>query len=307
MPRPPRIDFPGARHHVMSRGARRQDIFLDDGCCVRFLELLAVLPARFGIEVHGYALMPNHFHLMLVSTRGRLSLGMSYLLSRYARELNAQRGWDGPLFRGRFHHRLVTEDAHWVHLLAYLHLNPLRAGLVRRLSDSRWTSHGAYAGVEQRPEWLHVEELLASHGQEQGYWQYVRGVRVGRIEPPAGFAEVNLAVGPALLRRATPPEEPPPPRPVVAPQEALRQVAEVTGVKVAELSETRRGREGNPARVLAAYWLVYGAGLTAVAAGQWLGMHPVRVSQAVRRVRERRGEKGELGGWVAELEGILNG
>jgi hypothetical protein len=232
---------------------------------------------------------------------------MSYLLSQYARELNAQQGWDGPLFRGRFHHRLVTEDAHWLHLLAYLHLNPLRAGLVRRLQDSRWTSHGAYAGVDPRTAWLRVDGLLGAHGGERGYQEYVRGVRMGRIGTPSGFDAVDLAEGPPLPRLAGPPEAPPPPRPVVSPREALRQVARVTGVPLAELSETRRGRAGNPARVLAAYWLVYGAGLTTVAAGQWLKMHPVRVSQAVGRVRARRAGDQEVAARVSALEEMLNG
>jgi hypothetical protein len=118
---------------------------------------------------------------------------------------------------------------------------------------------------------------------------------------------VDLVEGPALPRRATPPEAAPEPRPVVAAEEALRQVAQVTGVAVADLGETRRGRGGNPARVLAAYWLVYGAGLTTVASGQRLDMHPVRVSQAVRRVQERRGAEGVVAAQVRALEKILNG
>ena len=129
MSRPPRLDYPGARHHVMNRGARREAIFLDQQTCVRFLALLGTLPGRFGVRVHGYALMPNHFHLMLESTRGNLSRAMQYLSGEFVRRANARRSWDGPIFKGRFRNRVVETDAYWRDLLCYLHLNPIRAHL----------------------------------------------------------------------------------------------------------------------------------------------------------------------------------
>ncbi|HUT78334.1 MAG TPA: transposase, partial [Polyangia bacterium] len=111
----------------MSRGARRAPIFRDDIHCGLFLDLLSGLPERFGVDVHGYALMPNHFHLMLESGRGRISNAMAWLLSRYTVQVNRLHRWDGPLLRGRFHNRMVWHEQHWLHLLAYLHLNPVRA------------------------------------------------------------------------------------------------------------------------------------------------------------------------------------
>ena len=117
MPRPVRLDWPGCRHHVMNRGARREPVFLDDTACAAFVGFVSELPRRFGLLVHAYALMPNHYHMLVESTRGRLSDAMGFLGSRYALWLNARhRGWDGPVFRGRFRSVAVEREEHWHHL-----------------------------------------------------------------------------------------------------------------------------------------------------------------------------------------------
>src|SRR5688572_1964032 len=110
MPRTPRIDFPGVRHHVMNRGARRAPIFVNDLTCGAFLDVLGELPERFGVVVHAYALMPNHFHLLLETPRGNLSRAMKHLEGVYSQRLNATYEWDGPLFRGRFRNEVVEDE-----------------------------------------------------------------------------------------------------------------------------------------------------------------------------------------------------
>ena len=136
MPRPLRIAYPGARHHVMNRGARREPVFYDDVSRNTFITFLAELPERFGVLIHAYALMPNHYHLLVESTQGRLSDGMAFLGSRYTQWVNAVHpNWDGPLFRGRFRSKEVVNEQHWHYLPIYLHLNPLRSQLAMRLSQ----------------------------------------------------------------------------------------------------------------------------------------------------------------------------
>ncbi|MDD5307457.1 MAG: transposase [Deltaproteobacteria bacterium] len=300
MPRPPRIDHPGARHHVMSRGARRAPIFFDDRSCALFLSILGELPDRFGLRVHAYALMPNHFHLLVESERGRLSQAMSFLLSGYARGVNRAHSWDGPLFRGRFHHRPVLRDEHWLHLLAYIHLNPVRAGLVARVDDAIWTSHPAYAGRSPSPDWLSMAEHLAALGGVRGYRDFVRHVRIGRVEAPHGFEAVDfdvrrsrkkgVAEAKARATKAFPATK------------ALEHVARAARVPTAELRRTRHGRAGNLPRVVAAWWLVHGAGLTNVEAGRALRMHPVSVSQAAKRVRDGRGTDARIDAMASAVE-----
>ena len=85
--------------------------------------------------------MPNHFHLMVESVYGNLSDAMKLLSARHVQEMNRRPGWDGSLFRGRFHSKVVYEDAHWQHLLAYVHLNPVEARLAMTPTQYQWTSH----------------------------------------------------------------------------------------------------------------------------------------------------------------------
>ncbi len=97
-----RIDYPGAWHHVMHRGARREAIYDDERDCILFLDLVGQTVNRFGLEVHAYALMPNHYHLLVRSVKGNLSRCMQHLNGSYARGFNSRRTCDGPVFRGRF-------------------------------------------------------------------------------------------------------------------------------------------------------------------------------------------------------------
>jgi putative transposase len=284
----------------MSRGARREPIFREDAHCGLFLDLVGELPERFGAAVHGYALMPNHFHLMLESGRGNLPRALSWLLSRYTVQVNRLHRWNGPIFRGRYHNRVVHQEQHWMHLLAYLHLNPVRAGLVTRPEQAHWTSHRAYVGLAARPDWLTTNDLLAAFDDVGGYKQYVRDLRAKRGEVPEGFDVVAFGRGRVVsdvdvkTRRRAPRLTPP--------KRALGQVAHAAGVKVCELSEPRLGREGNPARVVAAWWLVRESGLSTVEVGRLLSMRPADVSKALAKVRAHLSRNDAIGALIEMLE-----
>jgi REP element-mobilizing transposase RayT len=138
----------------MNRGARKEAVFLDAASCERFVGLLAELPGRFGVTVHGYALMPNHFHVLLTAGPRGLGPSMKYLQGEYSRWLNAEKSWDGPVWRARYRSRPVDSEDYWRHLLAYVHLNPVKGRLVPKVGHSIWTSHAAYAGTRPVPDWL---------------------------------------------------------------------------------------------------------------------------------------------------------
>jgi putative transposase len=305
MPRLPRVDYPGARHHVMNRGARREPLFYTDHHCAEFIGFLSELPRRFGLAVHAYALMPNHFHLSIESTRGELSRGMAFVAGRYAEWLNANhQGWDGPVYRGRFKSKLVESEEHWHFLPIYLHLNPVRSGLVGHVSLSSWTSHGAYSGEEAVPVWLTVSDLLAGYGGHRGYSDYLREVNLGRSGPPDGFERVLFEK--SRRRKGQDDSES---RITVAPvasDQVLRVVAGACGVAPDELRVTRRGRQGNLPRRLAAYALVVFAGLKAAEAAAILDMHPVRVSQCIAGLRQKRHRNRVVGELMSEIAEMLN-
>ena len=135
MPRGPRLDIPGALHHVMVRGIDRQNIFLSDADRNDLLCRLGEGVLRSGLRVYAWALMSNHFHVLLRSGSEGLSTTMRRLLTGYAVRFNRRHRRWGHLFQNRYKSILVEEDSYLLELVRYVHLNPLRAGVVNRLED----------------------------------------------------------------------------------------------------------------------------------------------------------------------------
>ena len=164
MPRPRREDYPGAWHHVMNRGAGRAAIFTSDTDRLLFLDCLAEAAERFRLEVHGYCLLGNHYHLLLLSGAGELSEGMKHLSGKFTRMFNVRHGRDGPMFRSRFTSVPINTDGHLVQVSRYIHLNPVAAGLVQRPEHWPWSSAAAYLGPVPGPDWLRTNAILAMFG-----------------------------------------------------------------------------------------------------------------------------------------------
>jgi putative transposase len=170
MPRQIRIEYPGAIYHVLSRGDRREAIFVDDGDYHDFLKTLAEACRKTGFEIHAYCLMKNHFHLVVETPRGNLVAGMRWLLSTYSNRFNHRHGLCGHVFSGRYK-ALVVEGGGSGYLRTvcdYTHLNPVRAGLLSpksRLLEYPWSSFSHYLTESRhRPGWLRVDRLLGEHG-----------------------------------------------------------------------------------------------------------------------------------------------
>ena len=170
MPRQPRMEYPGAIYHVMSRGDRGEGIYLDDVDRQDFIKTLAEACQKTGFEVHAYCLMSNHFHLVVETPNANLVAGMRWLLSSYTLRLNHRHHLVGHVFSGRYKAILVEGSGNGYLRTAcdYVHLNPVRAKLLRpqdRLLAYPWSSLLGYlAAPKHRPTWLRVERLLAEHG-----------------------------------------------------------------------------------------------------------------------------------------------
>lgn len=288
MPRPTRDDFPGAWHHVMHRAARRRAIFRADADFVLFLDLLGATVRRFCIEVHAYALMPNHYHLLLRSREGNLSRAMRHLNGVFTQELNAANGWDGPVFRGRFTSRLIHDAAYLRYVLAYVHLNPLRANLVTRLdAEAARTSHRAYLGKEATPPWLTTSELLERFGGPGALHAEVLALHRGKEEwPSAGFDPATGFPTEGTFTRAERPHAPRRRRMGRDDKAALvSAICEVTGVSPARLRQGIRGVYGNPERRFAVWALARTTLLTQGEIGALLGMSASHVARDLARSR----------------------
>ena len=159
MARKPRIHYPGAVYHVILRGNARQDIFFDDQDRCRFLLLLQEGIERYGHRVLAFALLTNHVHLAIQVGIIPLSRIIQNLSFRYAHWVNKRQGRSGHLFQGRYKAVLVDADTHLLELVAYVHLNPVRAGMIARPELYPWSSHRVYLGHETIP-WLNPDSVL---------------------------------------------------------------------------------------------------------------------------------------------------
>lgn len=160
MARPLRIEFAEALYHVTSRGNERRPIFRSDRDRRTFLTLLEQAAKRFRWSITAYVLMTNHFHLVIQTPDPNLSRGMQWLNGTYAAWFNHRHQRAGHLLQGRFHAFLVEKESYFAELLRYVVLNPVRAKMVERPEDYRWSSYRATAGLEAAPVWLDLASAL---------------------------------------------------------------------------------------------------------------------------------------------------
>jgi putative transposase len=157
MARLPRLTLPGYPHHVIQRGNNRQAVFSSAADHQRLLGLLDESARKFGVALHAYVLMDNHFHLLATpTTADGLPQMMQAAGRRYVRYFNDRQGRTGTLWEGRYRATVIDAERYLLPCMAYLDLNPVRAGLVAEAKDYPWSSHGHYAG-------LRVDSLLTPH------------------------------------------------------------------------------------------------------------------------------------------------
>ncbi len=198
MPRGPRIDFPGAIHHVYARGIEKRDIFLDDIDRDSFLHRVGANLSRWGMRCPAWSLMPNHFHLLLQSDKGSLPSLMQCLLTGYSKYFNERHKRVGHLFQNRYKSPTVDKAKYFLDVAKYIHLNPLRAGIVRSIAELEeypWTGHGKilHGGP---PEWQDMGLLQAEfHDVDDGSrWITAYRDHIQKTSPDGSEEEENASV-----------------------------------------------------------------------------------------------------------------
>jgi putative transposase len=164
MARPLRMDYPDTFYHVLSRGNERKEIFRDEKDHLRFLDTLGKMVKRFKLEIHAYVLMKNHFHLLVHTKEANLSRAIQWLGVSYSVWFNQRHHRSGHLFQGRFKSFLIENERYFTAMCLYIHGNPLRARIVRRLSGYRWSSYQGYADKKHEVSWLTTELVLGMYG-----------------------------------------------------------------------------------------------------------------------------------------------
>jgi putative transposase len=196
MARLPRLSVPGYPHHVIQRGNNRQAVFVTDADRHFMLEVLEEHARECEVLVHAYVFMDDHFHLLLTPQTGQgLSRLMQALGRRYVRYFNDQHGRSGTLWEGRYRSTLIEAQRHLLACMAYLDLNPVRAGRVAQARDYAWSSHGHYAG-------LRSDRLLTPHPLywELGNTPFAREAAYARVVQDGISAQEQLALTDSALK-----------------------------------------------------------------------------------------------------------
>ncbi len=322
MPRQSRIDAPGALHHIICRGIEKGRIFRDDTDRDNFIERLEVILPETGTSCYAWVLIPNHFHLFLRTGREPVSSVMRRLLTGYAVSFNRRHKRSGHLFQNRYKSILCQEDAYMLELVRYIHLNPLRAGIV---SDLEALAGFAYCGHSRimgsvKSDWQDVDTVLGMFGEQrhpaiQRYAAFVaKGADGGRkpeltggglIRSLGGWQEVRTLRGMKTLLKSderilgdsdfveavlgSAAEE-------MARKYRLRsngytfekildRVASIFDIPVTDLLAPGKQPGRVKARSVLVYWAVEALGMPATEAGLKLGLSQSAASRAAQRGR----------------------
>ncbi len=199
MSRPLRIAYPGAFYHITARGNEKKPVFKSRLDREKFLNYLESATERYNAVIHVYCLMDNHYHLLLETPSGNLPHIMLHINGAYTNYFNVKRERSGHLFQGRYRAILVEKDEYAKELSRYIHLNPVRAGMVEMPEEYEWSSYQEYIGKREKPEWLFTGFLQGYFGNkkssaEKMYQNFVETLINAEYKSP-----LNEVLGSAIL------------------------------------------------------------------------------------------------------------
>ncbi|MEW6162909.1 MAG: transposase [Nitrospirota bacterium] len=316
MGRPLRIEYPGALYHITSRGNEKKEIFLDDHDREKFLEILEDYHERYGILIHSYVLMDNHYHLILETPKGNLLKVMHGINGGYTGYFNRGHSRVGHLFQGRYKGILVEKDAYLLELSRYVHLNPMRAKIVERPELYEWSSYPAYIGKQKQKSWMEYSWVLSRFGRDKSmarrnYKEYVEEGLEGKIETPLKdlYAQVilggkefrenvrNMLKGQKLSDEIIEKKRFTEKR---APEEIIKEVAKTFGIKEGEVLNRGKNEEG---RKIAIYLIQRYSGLSNKKIGEIFGgIHYSSISKISMRLKEQMARDKNLHRLVKRVE-----
>ena len=189
MPRQLRIQYEGAFYHITSRGVERRKIFIEDQDYEKFYSYLEKTAEIYHLIIHAFCLMPNHYHIECETPRANLSEAMQWLNTSYTVYFNRRHKRSGHLFQGRYKALLVEKESYLSELNRYIHLNPLRAKLVKKIEDYRWSSYLVYLGKNKKVQWVETEDTLKHFGNTErrsrrNYQKFIEEGTTNKLDNP---------------------------------------------------------------------------------------------------------------------------
>ncbi len=316
MGRPLRVEYPGALYHITSRGNERRKIFKDKTDRITFLKILKDYHDRFGILLHSYVLMDNHYHLILETPKGNLLKVMHGINSRYTIYFNRRHKRTGHLFQGRYKAIIVDKDAYLIPLSRYVHLNPVRARMVEKPEQYRWSSYRGYIEKGKEDNWVEYSWVLSEFGQRrkragQKYREYTEQGLIVKIESPLkdllgqvvlGGDEFKEKIIEYLEGKQISQEIVERNRfeKMALPDNIVKVVAKKFNMEEKEVRS--KGRRGNIARLVAIYIIQRYTGISNEEIGKIFGgIHYSAVSKASARLKEKMASNKKLFKLVNEV------
>jgi REP element-mobilizing transposase RayT len=314
MARRPRIHFPGAFYHVITRGNRLQKIFMEDADYELYLSFLREYKKRFGFLLYVYTLMPDHLHFLIEVSEVPLSRLMQSLQFRYSRNFNLKYGKWGHLFQGRYRAILCQKDAYLLELSAHIHLNAVRAGLVEDPLEYPWSSYRRYVNEVKKDGLIDADFLLAhfsehketarkeysifvmdriTDGQRDDFYQL-------KEQSFLGSDEFVQRVQRSLKNQEHSASD-------IPLEEIVSEAGSVLDIPVELFYTSSRNRQGAWARSVAAYMARKLTGCQVKSVAAHFNRDPVVISQGIRKVEERIREDGGVAEALTELERLLIG
>lgn len=319
MPRQPRLDAPGLLQHVMARGIQRCRIFRDEQDYRDFLTRLENILKATRIHCYAWALLPNHFHLLLRSEDVHLSRAMRSLMTGYAVTFNRRHRRNGHLFQNRYKSVICEDEPYLLELVRYIHLNPLTAGLVKTLSELDaypWSGHVVLMG-QRKNGWQETGEILGHFSDkrvqaqrnyrrfmEQGIRQersfdfegggLVRSLNLPEADDSKVSQQESEVYDERVLGRGDFVEKVlkesglsmPAKKHQVPLTDLVGKVSEWFKVELEDLFLGRRKKEVSSARALVSYLAVHKMGYRFSEVGEALRVHPVTIARSLEKGKE---------------------
>jgi len=306
----------GGLYHVYNRFARGEDVFADPEEAAEFAELLREVKQRDGLTIYAWALLSNHFHIALRTSAIPLSRTMQRLQGGFAKRFNRRWGRTGPMWQSRYQARYIDSQEYFEEAVIYVHLNPVRAGLVDDPAAYVFCGHRELVRRTRDPL-VDVDHALISFGPtlKQARKIYNQRIRSGLDEDaPNEFEGLFSFVGPRdrdlsapepihidVLGRSTGLERPP-----LTAEQYLEAACSTVGVEAERLSSSRRDRQTAAWRKLIAAVGVERWGQRPGELGVLLRKHPVAVSRWVADAAKQRSEEPAFGKTMDELDEALS-
>ena len=296
----------------MLRGNGGHEIFFDAEDRYHLYLLLQEGISRYGHRIHGFCCMPNHLHLAVQAAEVPLSKIMQNLSFRYTRWINKRQKRIGHLFQGRYKAILVDRDSYLLELVRYIHLNPVRARLVRDPAAYRWSGHRAYLGREDIP-WLTTDTVLSqlAHTASAARRRYMAFIEAGkgeghrpefhggaedtRVLGNDRFVEKVIGIG-TVIDRKTPP---------ISLAQLVKGVCRTCGVKERDLTGPSRERTLSEARALLAWLALEHRVANLVEIGAHVNRDASTLSRAVSRLEAARRTDNAMARRMRKLESAV--